>query len=69
MDAEHVGQLTLEQLRSIIREEIQQLLQQEGISPTRLLAGDLSDFPVDDLGPWPEKLTLRREEMYDDNER
>ena len=22
------------------------------------------DFPVDDLGPWPEGLSLRREDMY-----
>ena len=29
----------------------------------------LKDFPVDDLGPWPAKLTLRREDMYGDNER
>jgi hypothetical protein len=26
----------------------------------------LFDFPVDDWGPWPESLTLRREDMYDD---
>ena len=24
------------------------------------------DFPVHDLGPWPEGLSLRREDMYDD---
>ena len=22
------------------------------------------DFPVDDLGPWPENLSLRREDLY-----
>jgi hypothetical protein len=26
------------------------------------------DFPVDSVGPWPADLTLRREEMYDDEE-
>ena len=26
----------------------------------------LPDFPVDDLGPWPENLSLRREDMYDE---
>lgn len=26
----------------------------------------LLDFPVDDFGPWPENLSLRREDMYDD---
>ena len=29
----------------------------------------LIDFPVDDLGPWPAGLTLRREELYGDDER
>lgn len=24
----------------------------------------LDDFPVDDYGPWPEGLSLRREDMY-----
>lgn len=27
------------------------------------------DFPVDDLGPWPEGLSLRREDMYGDDGR
>ena len=27
------------------------------------------DFPVDDLGPWPEDLSLRREDMYGDDGR
>ena len=25
-----------------------------------------ADFPVDDVGPWPENLSLRREDMYDE---
>jgi len=27
------------------------------------------NFPVDDLGPWPEGLSLRREDMYGDDGR
>jgi len=27
------------------------------------------DFPVDDLGPWPDGLSLRREDMYGNNGR
>lgn len=27
------------------------------------------DFPVDNLGPWPDGLSLRREDMYGDDER
>ena len=30
---------------------------------------DVLDFPVDDLGPWPEGLSLRREDMYGDDGR
>ncbi len=29
----------------------------------------LSDFPVRDYGPWPEGLSLRREDMYGDEGR
>ncbi len=31
--------------------------------------GESLDFPVDDLGPWPEGLGLRREDMYGDDGR
>ncbi len=33
------------------------------------LYGDLSDFPVDDFGPFPDNLALRREDMYGDSGR
>jgi hypothetical protein len=36
-------------------------LQQEVLS--------LVDFPVHDLGPWPEDLSLRRADLYGDDER
>jgi Protein of unknown function (DUF2281) len=29
----------------------------------------IQDFPVDDLGPWPKDLSLRREDLYRDDER
>lgn len=29
----------------------------------------LSDFPVDNLGKWPEDFSLRREELYGNDER
>jgi hypothetical protein len=34
--------------------------------PMSLEKHSLLDFPVDDLGEWPEDLSLRREELYDD---
>ncbi len=30
---------------------------------------NILDFPVDDLGPWPEGLSLSREDMYGDDGR
>ncbi len=30
---------------------------------------DFGDFPVHDVGPWPEGLSLRREDMYGDDGR
>jgi hypothetical protein len=32
-------------------------------------AGSLADFPVHDFGPWPENLSLRRADLYGDDER
>ncbi len=29
----------------------------------------LADFPVHDFGPWPESLSLRRADLYGDDER
>jgi hypothetical protein len=29
----------------------------------------LPGFPVHDFGPWPENLSLRREDLYGDDER
>ncbi len=32
--------------------------------PVPIRQRGLLDFPTDDLGPWPEHLSLRREDMY-----
>jgi hypothetical protein len=32
--------------------------------PEERVAAALADFPVDDYGPWPEGLSLRREDLY-----
>ncbi len=37
--------------------------------PARPADDELDDLPVHDLGPWPEGLTLRRDEMYGDDGR
>lgn len=35
-------------------------------TPTSRPVQTLDDFPVYDLGPWPDGLSLGREDMYDD---
>jgi hypothetical protein len=39
-----------------------------GARDRRDIAGEL-DWPVHDCGPWPENLSLRREELYGDEGR
>jgi len=38
-------------------------------APTSRVERSLADFPVHDLGPWPEDLSLRRADLYGDDER
>lgn len=33
------------------------------------LGGSLEDIPIHDFGPWPERLSLRREDLYEDDGR
>ncbi len=69
MAVNRVADLTFEELRAIIREEIERARQKPASDIEDLRYSDLSDFPVDDLGPWPDNLTLRREDMYGDEGR
>jgi hypothetical protein len=73
MSSTHISDMTLDELIALIDKrvhiEMTEVLQEHlGMShPKENLT--LDDFPVDDLGPWPEGLTLRREEMYSDDGR
>ncbi|CAG0926561.1 hypothetical protein PLCT1_00087 [Planctomycetaceae bacterium] len=67
MEAKRLSDMTLEQLRLLIREEIQRTSREE--HELQYIDGDLSDFPVDQWGSWPEHLSLRREDMYGDEGR
>lgn len=67
-----LSDLTLDELWELLREKAEALIREKlGHTPegTDLLQSDLSDFPVDSYGSWPEDLSLRREEMYGDDER
>lgn len=67
--AVRVGDMTLDELRKVIRREIEVETLRKSASSEVYIESDLSDFPVDDLGPWPEGLTFSREEMYGDDGR
>ena len=70
VNTQRITNLTIDELRAIIREEIEhaaQLAPKQDKNEAR--PNDLSDFPLDDLGSWPQGLTLRRDEIYDDNGR
>jgi len=67
---DRVANLTVDELRAIIREEIERATRiAPQVADRTLVTSDLSDFPQDDLGSWPEGITLRREEIYDDDGR
>jgi hypothetical protein len=67
MEAKRLGDLTIEQLRLLIREEIQRMTGENYESI--YIDSDLSDFPVDNWGSWPENFSDRREDMYGDEGR
>jgi hypothetical protein len=72
MNTPRISDLTLDDLWALLRERVQELIHEtldKAPDGEDLLHSDLSDFPVDSYGSWPEDLSLRREEMYDDDER
>jgi hypothetical protein len=70
MSAPKVSDLTVDELWLALREKMRVLIREElHTQPADMSADDLADFPIDDLGPCPEGLTLRREEIYGDDER
>ena len=61
---EHDGRLTV-QLPSDIppgEHQIVLVIDERPLTPSESRV--LDDFPVDDYGPWPEGLSLRREDIY-----
>lgn len=70
----HSAQSLLEKIQSLPLDRIAEVedfvdFLRERTKPRPTTHQDLLDFPVDDLGPWPEGLSLRREDMYGDDGR
>jgi hypothetical protein len=61
---ERGGQLTVQLPSDIPPGEHQMVLVIDERPLTPSETHSLDDFPVDDYGPWPERLSLRREDMY-----
>lgn len=69
MDKLRIADLTVEEFRAIIREELSRIQTHALAVDQTQSVDDLSDFPVDDVGPWPDNFTLSREELYGDDGR
>ena len=71
----HNAQTLIEKIQSLPTDRIAEVedfvdfLKQRGRLPKATISSESLNFPVDDLGPWPEGLSLRREDMYGDNGR
>ncbi len=74
MPAQHT-QTLIEKVRSLPADRVAEVedfvdFLRERADNRKLAGGkDSLDFPVDDPGPWPDGLSLRREDMYGDDGR
>lgn len=71
----HSVQALIEKIQSLPTERIAEVedfvdfLKERPTQQKSVSAKQSLDFPVDDLGPWPAGLSLRREDMYGDDGR
>ncbi len=71
----HSTQALIEKIQSLPTDRIAEVedfvdfLKQQARQRKTATSKQSLDFPVDDLGPWPEGLSLRREDMYGDDGR
>ena len=70
------AQALLEKIQSLPTDRIAEvedfvdfLQQRTKLRKTTTTGKESLDFPVDDLGPWPDGLSLHREDMYGNNGR
>jgi len=71
----HSAQVLIEKIQSLPTDQIVEVedfvdfLRQRTRLSKRATHSKSLGFPVDDLGSWPQGLSLRREDMYGDNGR
>ena len=69
------AQVLMEKIQSLPTDRIAEVedfvdfLRQRAADRKSISSREPLDFPVDDIGPWPEGLSLRREDMYGDDGR
>jgi hypothetical protein len=69
------AQILMEKIRSLPTDRIAEVedfvdfLKERTKTQKTTIGKEPLDFPVDDLGPWPEGLSLSREDMYGDGGR
>jgi hypothetical protein len=69
------AQTLLEKIQSLPADRVAEVedfvdfLRERAKKPKTTTGREPLNFPVDDLGPWPEGLSLRREDMYGDDGR
>ena len=72
MKARRLSDLTIDELWELLRDKAEALiLEKLGHQPegSDQLHSDLSDFPVDSYGTWPDDLPEHREDLYGDDQR
>jgi hypothetical protein len=72
MSETRVSDLTVDELLTLLQPVIRDAMREAMREfPSAKLTAERPplDLPVVDVGPWPENLALRREEMYGDDER
>lgn len=69
-DTPRVSDLTVEELIKVVQQAVREVLSETHSAPSHPQEKRPPlDLPVIDVGPWPENMSLRREDWYGDDER
>ena len=67
-----VTELSIDELRALVEDAVRRVLHEEtqqDKQDKQITERPPLDIPILDVGPWPDNLTIRREDMYGDDER